>query len=226
MMSILGESGLSVFQAGHWLWQRPHSVQVVKSSRPFQVKSSTLPTPSAASSSSSSMFSKSSGSPSTMSGWSSPRQVRPSACRLKKMLKNARNRCQATPIVGWSEMVIIQANEMRILTAAMTTMRFLTASIARPVNALPIQPVSGKCSAVSWPVPGLRGQGPLQGAQQADADGDAEDGELDVVGLPEVEPKKRERRPPSPAALRGWFFWRIAMSSDDATKPAEGEERR
>src|SRR3954470_16374568 len=35
----LGDNGFSVFQAGHWLWQRPHSVHVVKSSRPFQVKS-------------------------------------------------------------------------------------------------------------------------------------------------------------------------------------------
>ena len=39
MTSSLGESGLSVFHAGHWLWQRPHSVHVVKSSSPFQVKS-------------------------------------------------------------------------------------------------------------------------------------------------------------------------------------------
>ena len=46
MISSLGDSGFSVFQAGHWDWQRPHSVQEVKSSRPFQVKSSTLPTPS------------------------------------------------------------------------------------------------------------------------------------------------------------------------------------
>ena len=40
MISSLGDSGFSVFQAGHCDWQRPHSVQVVKSSRPFQVKSS------------------------------------------------------------------------------------------------------------------------------------------------------------------------------------------
>ena len=39
MISSLGDSGFSVFQAGHCDWQRPHSVQVVKSSRPFQVKS-------------------------------------------------------------------------------------------------------------------------------------------------------------------------------------------
>ena len=45
MMSSLGESGLPVFHAGHWLWQRPHSVHVPKSSSPFQVKSSTFPTP-------------------------------------------------------------------------------------------------------------------------------------------------------------------------------------
>ena len=35
MMSSLGDSGFSVAQAGHWLWQRPHSVHVVKSRMPF-----------------------------------------------------------------------------------------------------------------------------------------------------------------------------------------------
>ena len=35
MMSNLGDSGVSVAQAGHWLWQRPHSVHVVKSRMPF-----------------------------------------------------------------------------------------------------------------------------------------------------------------------------------------------
>src|SRR5699024_12781795 len=44
--TTLFRSGLSVFHAGHWLWQRPHSVHVEKSSRPFHVKSSTLPVPS------------------------------------------------------------------------------------------------------------------------------------------------------------------------------------
>ena len=34
-MTSLGESGLPVFQAGHCDWQRPHSVQVAKSSMPF-----------------------------------------------------------------------------------------------------------------------------------------------------------------------------------------------
>jgi hypothetical protein len=45
MMSNLGLSGLPVFQAGHCDWQRPHSVHVAKSSRPFQVKSSMAPRP-------------------------------------------------------------------------------------------------------------------------------------------------------------------------------------
>ena len=39
MISSFGDSGFSVFHAGHWDWQRPHSVQVAKSSMPFQEKS-------------------------------------------------------------------------------------------------------------------------------------------------------------------------------------------
>src|SRR3954453_3290517 len=113
-----GDSGLSVFQAGHCDWPRPHSVQVVKSSRPFQVKSSILPTPSGESSSSSSMFSKSIGLPLTLIGCSAPSAVPPSALRLNQMFGQAVNRCQATPIVAFSEIVIIQENEIRILIIA------------------------------------------------------------------------------------------------------------
>src|SRR5919112_1163739 len=69
MITILGLSGLPVFHAGHWLWHRPHSVQVVKSSIPFQVKSSILPRPKIASSSGSS---KSIGSPPDVIGWRGP----------------------------------------------------------------------------------------------------------------------------------------------------------
>ena len=43
VMRSLGESGFSVFHAGHCDWQRPHSVHVVKSRMPFQLKSSTRP---------------------------------------------------------------------------------------------------------------------------------------------------------------------------------------
>ena len=118
MISSLGDSGFSVFQAGHWLWQRPHSVHEVKSRMPFQAKSSTLPTPSAASSSRSSMFSKSIGAPLTMIGCRPPSAVPPSASRLNQMLKNAVKRCQATPMVGFSEITIIQVKEMTILIIA------------------------------------------------------------------------------------------------------------
>ena len=156
MTSSFGDSGLSVFQAGHCDWQRPHSVQVVKSSSPFQVKSSTLPTPSAASSSRSSICSKSIGWPPTLIGCNAPSEVRPSACRLVQMLTNARNRCQATPIVGVSEMVIIHANEMRIFTAATTTIHVPIDSADSPAKNDPIHPVSGKWTHVSWPVPSTR----------------------------------------------------------------------
>ncbi len=50
MITSFGESGFPVFHAGHWLWQRPHSVQVAMSSMPFQVKSSILPRPKTSSS--------------------------------------------------------------------------------------------------------------------------------------------------------------------------------
>ena len=55
MMSSLGESGLSVVQAGQADWQRPHSVQVAKSSICFQVKCPISPTPNTVSSSTFSM---------------------------------------------------------------------------------------------------------------------------------------------------------------------------
>ncbi len=72
MISSFGDSGFSVFQAGHCDWQRPHSVQVVKSRMPFQVKSSIVPTPSVASSSRSSMSSSVIGLPPIISGLTAP----------------------------------------------------------------------------------------------------------------------------------------------------------
>ena len=89
------------------------------------------------------MFSKSTAPRPTMIGWSSPSEVRPSAWRLRKMLKKARKRCQATPIVGCSEMVIIHANEMRIFTAATTTMTSSRRDTDQPLTIAPSQPVSG-----------------------------------------------------------------------------------
>ncbi len=75
MISSFGESGFSVFQAGHCDWQRPHSVQVAKSRIPFQLKSSTLPTPNVVSSSSSSTSSRVMGTPAAVSGLAAPRAM-------------------------------------------------------------------------------------------------------------------------------------------------------
>ncbi len=115
MIRSLGESGLPVFQAGHWDWQRPHSVQVEKSRMPFQEKCSTWETPNWAFSSGSS---KSIGTPSLTIGWSAPSATSPSASRLNQMLGKARKRCQATPMSVLSATVIIQMKEVAILIIA------------------------------------------------------------------------------------------------------------
>src|SRR6185503_2640092 len=128
MINSLGESGLPVFQAGHWDWQRPHSVHEVKSSNPFQVKSSTLPTPSEVSSSRSSIAAKSSGFESIMIGCSSPSAGVPDDSRLNQMFGQAVNRCQATPIVVLSPMTMNQAIEMMILMAATITIPVASAA--------------------------------------------------------------------------------------------------
>src|SRR5689334_18272432 len=115
MISSLGESGLPVFQAGHCDWQRPHSVQVEKSSRPFQENCSTCETPKTSSSPGSV---KSIGLPAEVIGASPPSAVVPSALRLNQMFGNARKRCQATPMLVFSEITIIQMNETLILIIA------------------------------------------------------------------------------------------------------------
>ena len=154
-----------------------------KSSRPFQVKSWTAPTP---------RHRPPPCPPSrpcrrlppTTSGRAAPSAVRPEGSRLNQMLGKARNRCQATPIVGWSEIVIIHAKEMRILTIA--TRYTAVASAAAASDQSPaIHPVSGKCNASGCLRLGLLDDGRLEAAEQEDGDGDEEDRRLDVVGLPE-----------------------------------------
>ena len=109
-----------MFQAGHCDWQRPHSVQVLKSSRPFQLNCSTWATPNWSFSGSAS--SKSSGLPSLVIGRSGPRPEPAgfSGSRLKKMFGKARKRCQATPMVTFSEITMSQVIEMQILMSAAT----------------------------------------------------------------------------------------------------------
>ena len=146
MINNLGESGLPVCQAGHWDWQRPHSVHDVKSSNPFQVKSSTLPTPSEKSSSRSSISAKSSGLPSTMTGCSVPSAGFPVDSRLNQMFGQLVNRCQATPIVVLSPMTMNQAIEIMILIAAMITIPVSSAAGLIPAGSR--NQVSGKCNRV------------------------------------------------------------------------------
>ena len=88
MITSFGDSGLPVFHAGHWLWQRPHSVHVAKSSMPFQVKSSILPRPNASSSAGSS---KSIGLPSCSMGCSGPSAL---GRRLAETLIGAMKMCR------------------------------------------------------------------------------------------------------------------------------------
>ncbi|CAB4932358.1 unannotated protein [freshwater metagenome] len=81
VMSSFGESGLPVFHAGHCDWQRPHSVQVVKSSQPFQEKFSILPAPNASTSGSASSISRTL--PPDIMGLAAPSATPPSSSRLK-----------------------------------------------------------------------------------------------------------------------------------------------
>jgi hypothetical protein len=119
MITSFGDSGLPVFQAGHWLWHRPHSVQVAKSSIALHLKSSTLPTPKMSSSPGSS---KSTGLPFDNMGSSGPR---PSGSRLVATLSGARKMCRCleyttstrkprmTPI--WARMKTVSMTSLAVL---------------------------------------------------------------------------------------------------------------
>src|SRR4051812_14695360 len=128
MISSFGESGLPGFQAGHCDWQRPHSVQVEKSSRPFQENCSTWETPKTSSSPGSV---KSIGFPPDVIGSSPPRDVAPSALRLNQMFGNARKRCQATPMSVLRATVIIQMKEVAIFRPAKKYVRFWRVETSR-----------------------------------------------------------------------------------------------
>ena len=88
-MSCFGLSGLPVTHAGHWDWQRPHSVQAPRSSMPFQVRSSTFPIPKVSVSGSAS--SKSRTFPAERIGWSGPRAF---GRRENRMFNGARPMCR------------------------------------------------------------------------------------------------------------------------------------
>ena len=226
-MSSLGDSGLSVFHAGHCDWQRPHSVQVVKSSRPFQVKSSTLPTPSAASSSRSSICSKSIGWPPTLIGCSAPSEVRPSACALgpdvgereEPVPGDAHRRGERDgdhPRERDEDLHRRDGDDPRLQRLD----RQAGEQGPEPPRQREVQPV-----VLAGVEPA--GERVLQPPQKPDAQGHAEDGQLDVVGLPE----RRAVEPGPPARIRSVTVGPPRTSQlpddderDDPDEPAHRED--
>ena len=181
MIRSLGESGFSVFQAGHCDWQRPHSVQVVKSRMPFQLKSSTEPTPSTESSSRSSMSSSVIALPSEVSGLTAPSAVRPDGSRLNQMLKKARKRCQATPMVRLTRDRDHPDERDQDLEHGDEVDGVLSGDVRHPRERL-AEPERQR--EVERRLPSPSSSGVLQAAQRDDAQADAEDDGLDEVGLP------------------------------------------
>ena len=149
MTTSLGESGLPVFQAGHCSWQRPHSVHVEKSSRPFHVKSSIAPTPRRRSSGISSTSVRSTATPPAVTGASGPSAGLPFVSRRAHTLTTARNRCQETPIAGRRPTTYIHVIDRTILARAVRTTAFSTTPIDRPSSRAPIHGVRGKFARVA-----------------------------------------------------------------------------
>ena len=191
------------------------------------MKSSTLPTPSAASSSRSSMCSKSTAAPPTVIGCSAPRRGAAVGVPLEEDVdegeepvpRDAHRRAERDgdhPRERDEDLHRGDDDDRRSRSSS---------TRQRRRRALPIQPVSGKCSAR---VLAGRRSSRRQRVLQRRAAGrmqmvDAEDGQLDVVGLPEG----RAEEPRAAAALaggrRGWFFCRITMSTTIPTKPAQAK---
>ena len=119
MINNFGESGFSVCHAGHCDWQRPHSVQVVISSRAFQVISFRSPRPKTSSSAGSSKLTSL---PCDNMTGNAPSDglLKSPVFLLKKILKNAKKRCHATPIVKLSEITMNHAIEITIFAVAQT----------------------------------------------------------------------------------------------------------
>ncbi len=129
MMSSLGLNGFSVFQAGHCDWQRPHSVQVAKSSMPFQVKSSMAPRPILSSSVGSS---KSTGRPPEYTGSSGPRAR---GRRDSATLNGARKMCRCLEYTTMTRKVSTMPSEPRMPTVSRTSLALRPAGRSRRATA-------------------------------------------------------------------------------------------
>ena len=115
MIKSFGDNGFSVCHAGHCDWQRPHSVQVDISNKPFQVMSARVPKPNTSSSLGSSKLISS---PCDIITGNAPSEDFPSALRRKKILNGAKKRCHATPIVKLDAITMNQAIDPTILIVA------------------------------------------------------------------------------------------------------------
>ena len=115
MIKSLGDNGFSVCQAGHCDWQRPHSVHVDISSRPFQEISARVPSPKTSSSFGSSKLISS---PWDIIGGRAPSDDAPSALRRKKILNGAKKRCHAIPMVRLLAITINHSIDPTILIVA------------------------------------------------------------------------------------------------------------
>jgi hypothetical protein len=123
-----------------------------------------------------------------------------SGLRLKKMLKNARKRCQATPIVTFSEMVISQLIEMAIFTSAVQVAPSCQAGSSAPMPWLTGVAQSGYSnSPIATLKPRIRKPQIRTATMIAST----------KYACHIVEPVKRERPLPRP----GLFSCRIAMST-------------
>ena len=152
MITSLGDSGLPVFHAGHCDWQRPHSVQVAKSSMPFQVKSSILPRPNTWSSSRFSASSKSIGLPAaSVTGSSGPS---PSGTRFAPTLSGASAMCRCFEYTTMTRKARITAtlasrNAVSMTSLALSPSGCSTLATVQDANAHGVSP-NGNTPVLIW----------------------------------------------------------------------------
>ena len=110
---------------------------------------------------------------------------------------------------------------MRILTVATTTIDVLSAPTDRPVNAVAEPEGQREVQGARGRLAGRLARAYSSAAQRQDAQDDAEDGELDVVGLPER--RAEEARLRRSRRRRGCLRWRIAISVRMPTSEAHAK---
>ena len=212
---------MSVFHAGHWLWQRPHSVHVaeVEQALPGEV----LDLPDAEGGVLVELLDMAS----TVEGLAVDRdrlerrraRCGPRRSRLNQMLKKARKRCQATPIVGLSAMVIIQRRRRGSSPSRRCTMPPRCPDEPGPATGRRSTRSAGSAPPRLTLGSACARSGPPPGRAAARCRCHPEDGQLDVVGLPERRAEEPRSRPPSPARARGVVALADRHQHEDADEP-------